>query len=202
MRSTCATPASRRSRWRCARARHGVKKAEGEKFKVIEVAEAAKWADVMMMLTPDELQGDIYRDHLARQHEGRRGADVRPRPQRAFQPDRAARRSRRADDRAQGPRPHRALGISARRRRAVPRRDPPGRLRQRPRSRPLLCLGDRRRPRRHHRDDVQGGVRDRSVRRAVGAVRRPGRADEGRLRDAGARPATRRRWPISSASTR
>ena len=43
----------------------GVKKAEGEKFKVMEVAEAAKWADVMMMLTPDELQGDIYREHLA-----------------------------------------------------------------------------------------------------------------------------------------
>jgi ketol-acid reductoisomerase len=44
----------------------GVKKAEAEKFKVMEVADAAKWADVMMMLTPDELQGDIYRDHLAK----------------------------------------------------------------------------------------------------------------------------------------
>jgi ketol-acid reductoisomerase len=43
----------------------GVKKAEGEKLKVMEVAEAAKWADVMMMLTPDELQGEIYREHLA-----------------------------------------------------------------------------------------------------------------------------------------
>src|ERR1700737_915217 len=43
----------------------GVKKAEGEKLKVLEVAEAAKWADVMMMLAPDELQADIYRDHLA-----------------------------------------------------------------------------------------------------------------------------------------
>src|ERR1700745_2516940 len=42
----------------------GVKKAQGEKFNVMEVAEAAKWADIMMMLTPDELQGDIYRDHL------------------------------------------------------------------------------------------------------------------------------------------
>jgi ketol-acid reductoisomerase len=42
----------------------GVKKAEGEKLQVMEVAEAAKWADVMMMLTPDELQADIYRDHL------------------------------------------------------------------------------------------------------------------------------------------
>ena len=40
------------------------KKAEGAGFKVMEVAEAAKWADVMMMLTPDELQGDIYREHL------------------------------------------------------------------------------------------------------------------------------------------
>ena len=137
-----------------------------------------------------------------RQHEERRGADVRPRPQRAFQPDRAARRSRRADDRAEGPRPHRALGVSARRRRAVPGRDPQGRLGQRPRSRPVLCLGDRRRPRRHHRDHVQGRMRDRPVRRAGGAVRRPGRIDQGRLRDAGARPATRRRWRISNACTR
>ena len=103
----------------------GVKKAEGEKLKVMEVAEAAKWADVMMMLTPDELQADIYRDHLARQHEGGRGPDVRPRPQRAFQSDRAALRPRRHDDRAQGAGPHRALGVSARRRRAVPAGDPP-----------------------------------------------------------------------------
>ena len=59
----------------------------------------------------------------ARQHEERRGAGVRPRPQRALQPARSARRSRRADDRAEGPRPHRALGIPARRRRALPDRD-------------------------------------------------------------------------------
>jgi len=43
----------------------GVKKAQDAGFKVMEVAEAAKWADVMMMCTPDELQADIYRDHLA-----------------------------------------------------------------------------------------------------------------------------------------
>jgi ketol-acid reductoisomerase len=42
----------------------GVKKAQGENFSVFEVAQAAKWADVIMMLTPDELQADIYRDHL------------------------------------------------------------------------------------------------------------------------------------------
>ncbi len=43
----------------------GVKKAQGEKLPVMEVAEAAKWADVMMMLTPDELQAGIYQDQLA-----------------------------------------------------------------------------------------------------------------------------------------
>jgi len=41
------------------------KKAEAEKLPVREVADAAKWADVMMMLTPDELQQDIYREHMA-----------------------------------------------------------------------------------------------------------------------------------------
>lgn len=40
-------------------------KAKNENLKVMDVTEAAKWADVVMMLTPDELQGDIYRDHLA-----------------------------------------------------------------------------------------------------------------------------------------
>ncbi|WP_316860080.1 ketol-acid reductoisomerase [uncultured Cohaesibacter sp.] len=38
------------------------KKAEGEGLKVMNVAEACKWADVVMMLTPDELQADIYYD--------------------------------------------------------------------------------------------------------------------------------------------
>ena len=42
----------------------GVNKAKGEKLPVMEVAEAAKWADVMMMLTPDELQADIYNNYL------------------------------------------------------------------------------------------------------------------------------------------
>jgi ketol-acid reductoisomerase len=42
----------------------GVKKAQGQKLPVMDVAEAAKWADVMMMLTPDELQADIYTNHL------------------------------------------------------------------------------------------------------------------------------------------
>ncbi len=41
------------------------KKAEGEGLKVMTVAEAAKWADVIMMLTPDELQAKIYNADIA-----------------------------------------------------------------------------------------------------------------------------------------
>jgi ketol-acid reductoisomerase len=40
------------------------RKAEGEGLKVMNVADAGRWADVVMMLTPDELQAEIYRDHL------------------------------------------------------------------------------------------------------------------------------------------
>jgi ketol-acid reductoisomerase len=40
-------------------------KAEAAGFKVMAVADAAKWADAMMMVTPDELQADIYRNDLA-----------------------------------------------------------------------------------------------------------------------------------------
>ena len=40
------------------------KKAEGEGLKVMSVAEASAWADVIMMLTPDELQADIYKEHI------------------------------------------------------------------------------------------------------------------------------------------
>ena len=40
-------------------------KVEADGLKVMTVAEAAKWADLMMMATPDELQADIYRDEIA-----------------------------------------------------------------------------------------------------------------------------------------
>jgi len=41
------------------------KKVEADGLKVLSVANAAKWADLMMMATPDELQADIYNDHIA-----------------------------------------------------------------------------------------------------------------------------------------
>ncbi len=40
-------------------------KAKAEKLEVKDVAEAAKWCDLMVMLTPDELMGDIYREQIA-----------------------------------------------------------------------------------------------------------------------------------------
>jgi ketol-acid reductoisomerase len=44
---------------------NSAKKAAAEGLTVKSVAEAAKVADVVMVLTPDELQSDIYREHLA-----------------------------------------------------------------------------------------------------------------------------------------
>jgi ketol-acid reductoisomerase len=41
------------------------KKAENAGLTVMTPAEAAKWADLVMILTPDELQADLYRDDLA-----------------------------------------------------------------------------------------------------------------------------------------
>ena len=42
----------------------GVAKAEAAGLKVMDPADCAKWADVVMVLTPDEGQGDLYRDKL------------------------------------------------------------------------------------------------------------------------------------------
>jgi ketol-acid reductoisomerase len=41
-----------------------IKKAEAAGLQVMMPAEAAKWADIVMMLTPDELQAKIYTDEL------------------------------------------------------------------------------------------------------------------------------------------
>jgi ketol-acid reductoisomerase len=41
------------------------KKAEGEGLKVMSVAEAAAWADLLMILAPDEHQAEIYKKDIA-----------------------------------------------------------------------------------------------------------------------------------------
>jgi ketol-acid reductoisomerase len=48
-----------------ARPGASAKKADAAGFKTMSAAEAARWADMMMMATPDELQADIYKDDLA-----------------------------------------------------------------------------------------------------------------------------------------
>ncbi|MDY6820823.1 MAG: ketol-acid reductoisomerase [Deferribacterota bacterium] len=40
------------------------KKAEKQGFKVMEVADASKWADVIVILTPDEIQSAIYKESI------------------------------------------------------------------------------------------------------------------------------------------
>jgi len=41
------------------------KKVEADGLQVMSVADAAKWADLIMMATPDELQADIYKSEIA-----------------------------------------------------------------------------------------------------------------------------------------
>ena len=161
------------------------KKAEGEGIKVLSVAEAAKWADLVMMLTPDELQADIYEKDLApNMKQGSallfaHGLNVHfnliaPRAD--------------LDVLMVAPKgPGHTVRSEYQKGGGVPclHRHRAGCFRQRPRPRPLLRERHRRRTRGRDRDDLQGRVRDGPVRRAGGALRRPGRADPRRLRDAG-----------------
>ena len=39
-------------------------KAESKGLKVMNLSDAAEWADVVMILTPDELQAAIYKNHI------------------------------------------------------------------------------------------------------------------------------------------
>ncbi len=41
------------------------KKVEADGIQVMSVADAAKWGDLLMMATPDELQADIYKNEIA-----------------------------------------------------------------------------------------------------------------------------------------
>jgi len=41
-----------------------VTKAEAEGLKVMSLSDAAEWADILMMLIPDELQADVYKNHI------------------------------------------------------------------------------------------------------------------------------------------
>jgi ketol-acid reductoisomerase len=142
------------------------KKAEREKLKVMEVAEAAKSADVVMMLTPDELQAEIYHDHLhANIREGAallfaHGLNIHfnliePRPDldTAMVAPKAPRHTVRAEY-------VRGAGVPCL---IAVAKD----VSRNARALPLPCECHRRRTRRHHRDDLQGRMRDRSGEQTV-----------------------------------
>ena len=41
-----------------------IQKAESAGLKVMNISDAAEWADVLMILAPDELQSGIYKNHV------------------------------------------------------------------------------------------------------------------------------------------
>ncbi len=154
-------------------------------LQVAEVGDAVKGADFVMMLLPDEHIAQVYRDEV--EPEIKEGATL------AFAHGFNVHYGQvmpRADldvvmVAPKAPGPHGARHVRAGRRRADADRGPSGHVGPRARHRAVVRRGDRRRPRRRHRDELPRGDRDRPVRRADGAVRRRGRADQGRLRDAG-----------------
>ena len=160
-------------------------KAKNAGLTVKEIGEAVKGADIVMILLPDEHHPAIYKEHVEPNIKKGGVARLRARLQHPLRPDPAARRPRRVDGRAEGARAHRALDLRAGRRHADADRGPPESVGQGARRRAVVRRGDRRRPRRRHRDELQGRDRDRPLRRADGAVRRLRRAGEGRVRDAG-----------------
>ena len=68
---------------------------------VMDPAEAAAWADVVMMLVPDQVMGTIYAESIAPNLESRRHPALRPRVQHPFRGDRPARGHRRRNGGAQ-----------------------------------------------------------------------------------------------------
>jgi ketol-acid reductoisomerase len=149
-------------------------KVEKAKLKVAEVADAVKNADVVMILLPDEQIASVYANDVAPNI--KQGASL------AF-----------------------AHGFNVHYGQVVPREDldvwmvapkAPGHTVRNTYTQgggvPHLIAvhavvrgGQRRRQGRHHRDQLPRRNRDRPVRRTDSAVRRHGRADQGRLRDAG-----------------
>ena len=165
--------------------------------------EAAKLADIIMILINDENQADMYKQDIAPIPDRWQGSGFRPRLQHPLPADRAPRRRGRVHGCPQGPRPHRPQP-SMSPARACPAWSPWSRT---PPARPMtsaLALHRRHRrcPRRRHGDHLPRRDRDRPLRRAGCSVRRRGRADEAAASRPWSRPATSLRTLTSSASTR
>ena len=162
------------------------RKAQDAGLRVLSVADAAREADVIMVLAPDEKQRKIYEEEIApglsrgkalffahgfNIHYGQ----IRPPPE--------------VDviliaPKAPGHMVRRALPAGTGH--TVADRRAPRRLRPGEDAGPLLRAGAGERTLRCAGDHVQGGDRDRPLRRAGGALRRADRAGPGGLRHAGA----------------
>ena len=84
-------------------------KAEAQGFEVYTAAEAAKRADIIMILINDELQADMYKKDIEPNLEARQHADVRSRLQHSLRLHHASEGCRCYHDRSQGTWPYRSL---------------------------------------------------------------------------------------------
>ena len=91
-------------------------KAEAQGFEVYTAAEAAKKADIIMILINDEKQAKMYKEDIAPNLEAGKYADVRPRLRHPLRTDRSSGRCGRNHDRTEGAGPYRTQRVSERQR--------------------------------------------------------------------------------------
>ena len=90
----------------CVGLREGSKswaKAEQAGLKVMTVAEAAKWGDIVMILINDEVQAEVYKKDIRPLHDRGQGPGLCPRLQHPLSADRASRRCGRVHGCPKGP---------------------------------------------------------------------------------------------------
>ena len=185
----CAEPARfrrRRGRRPVPAAARAGRRRKPPGCKVMTAAEAAKAADVIMILVPDHIQARSLRQGDRAAHDRRQDADVRARLQhslRAASSRRPMSMSRMIAPKAPGHRVRELFteGVG----RSGAGRRPSGCVRQGARERAGLCAGARLPEGRRDRNHLPRRDRKRSLRRAGRALRRRQRTDPRRFRDAG-----------------
>ena len=140
-------------------------KAEAEGLTVTSVADAVKEADLVVILTPDQVQRHVYASDDRAEPQGRRGAALRARLQHPLRLHQA--RGRRPTCSWSRPRaPATSSAASSPTAAACPCRSPSSRTPSGKAwdARAVLRQGHRRPARRRHQDDLHRGDRDRPVR--------------------------------------
>ena len=161
-------------------------KAEAAGLVVMPVAEAAAWADVVMLLAPDTAQPEIYHEEIAPQPERRKDPDVCPRLQYPLMaPSHPPAGCGCQHGSTQSAGTPRAGGLHRRRWHPLLAGRSPGCQWQGQRTSPVLCLWYRRHPGRCIGNHFCRRNRNRPVRRTGGAVRRGDCPGKGRVRDPG-----------------